>query len=137
MVFLANNEGCAAPLTWHSRKLKRVVKSTTSAETLALLDGIEDCLLIKQIISEMCNGLMLPVIANVDCKNLRDSVYSSKTVEDKRLKIDICTVRDYIRLGELSEVKLVDTNNQLADTLTKSGADATKLKYAIQGRLPV
>ena len=104
---------------------------------LALLDGIEDCLLIKQIISEMCNGVMLPVIANVDCENLRNSVHSSKAVKYKRLKIDICTVRDYIRLGELSEVKLVDTKNQLADTLTKSGADATKLKNAIQGQLPV
>ena len=55
----------------------------------------------------------------------------------KRLKIDLCTVRDYLRLGELTEVSLVDTKSQLADTLTKSGADAAKLKEAIQGHLPV
>ena len=137
IVFLSNKAGLAAPLSWHSRKLKRVVKSTTSAETLALLDGIEDCFLIRQIISELFNGLTLPVFAKVDCKNLHDSVYSSKTVEDKRLKIDLCTVRDYLRLGELTEVSLVDTKSQLADTLTKSGADAAKLKEAIQGHLPV
>lgn len=137
IVFISNASGIAAPLSWHSRKLKRVVKSTTSAETLALLDGIEDCLLIRKIVGELTNGLVLSVIANVDSKNLRDSVYSSKTVEDKRLKIDLCTVRDYLRLKELSEVRLVDTKNQLADTLTKSGADATKLKAAIQGQLPV
>ena len=85
----------------------------------------------------MFNNLLLPVVAKVDCKNLRDSVYSSKTVEDKRLKIDLCTVRDYLRLGELSEVCLVNTKEQLADTLTKSGADPLNLKEAIQGRLPV
>ena len=58
-------------------------------------------------------------------------------VEDRRLKIDIGTVRDYLRLGELSEVKLVDTKNQLDDILTKSGDGACKLRAAIQGQLTV
>ena len=47
IVFLCDESGKAIPLSWHSKKLKRVVKSTTGAETMALLDGIEDCLLVR------------------------------------------------------------------------------------------
>ena len=134
---MCNESGQASPISWHSRKLKRVVKSTTSAETMALLDGIEIGMLISKLINEMYGGLLLPVFARVDCKNLKDSLYSSKTIEDKRLKIDVCTVRDYLRLGELHAFELVDTKSQLADTLTKTGADSTKLIEAVQGRLPI
>ena len=137
IVFLCDESGKGVPLSWHSKKLKRVVKSTTGAETMALLDGVEDCLLMQRVLSELFNGKVVPVVAKVDCKNLHDSVYSSKTVEDKRLKIDLCTIRDYLRLGELSEVCLVNTKEQLADTLTKSGADPARLKEAIQGRLHI
>ena len=104
---------------------------------MALLDGVEDCLLIARLICELQNGLTLPVYSRVDCKNLRDSIYSSKTIEDKRLKIDLCTMRDYLRIGELMGVELVDTKSQLADTLTKTGADSGKLIEAIQGQLPL
>ena len=103
---------------------------------MALLDGVEDCLLIAKLIFELHRGLNLKIISRVDCKNLRDTIYSSKTIEDKRLKIDLCTARDYLRKGELSEVQLVDTRNQLADALTKTGVDCGKLIEAMQGRLP-
>ena len=136
ITFLCNDRGIAAPLSWHSKKLKRVVKSTTSAETMALLDGVEDCFLIAKLVCEMNQGLMLQVFARVDCKNLKDSLYSSKTIEDKRLKIDLCTARDYLRKGELTGVDLVDTKSQLADALTKTGVDCAKLIEAMQGRLP-
>ena len=37
------------PLTWQSRKLRRVVKSTLTAETLALQEVIEVVFTIKEI----------------------------------------------------------------------------------------
>ena len=42
--FLLGQNGHFAPLTWHSKKIKRVVKSTLGAETLALLEGTESSL---------------------------------------------------------------------------------------------
>ena len=42
--FLLGQNGHFAPLTWHSKKIKRVVKSTLGAETLALLEGAESSL---------------------------------------------------------------------------------------------
>ena len=71
IVFLSNAEGTATDL-WHSRK--RVAKSKPNAETLALLDGIEDGIFIRQIVCELLNGILLDVIANVDCKKRCDSV---------------------------------------------------------------
>ena len=73
----------------------------------------------------------LPIQAFSDSKSLVDSVHSSKTLEDNRLKIDICVLRDYLRLGEVEQIGWVDTKEQLADSLTKSGASAQNLLDAL------
>ena len=41
------------PLLWKSHKLKRVVKSAMSAETMALLEGAEHAILLKALIQEI------------------------------------------------------------------------------------
>ena len=75
--------------------------------------------------------------ANHSCDRLqklkKNSVYSSKTIEDKRMKVDICVLRDYIRSGQLSEIKWVDTEHQLADGLTKKGVNLSKLYNVLRG----
>ena len=134
IIFLLGDNGSSAPLSWQSRKLKRVVRSTSGAENQVLLDGIDNAVLIKTMLLEI-SGLnaALPIKVRIDCKNLKDLVYSSKTVEDKQQKIGVCAVREHLRQNVLFDVKWVDTSNQLADALTKAGANANKLIDALQG----
>ena len=73
----------------------------------------------------------LPILGKTDSQSLVDSVYSSKTLEDDRVKVDICVLRDYLRIGELEHIEWVDTKFQLADCLTKSGASSQKLLDAL------
>ena len=97
IIFLLGKNGEYAPLVWKSKKIKRVVKSTLSAETMALLDGVENCYLLKVMLNEIHGqDLTLPITALVDSKSLKDALYSSKTIEDKRLKTDLCVLRDYL-----------------------------------------
>ena len=42
VVFIVDEHGNCSPLTWHSGKIKRVVRSTIAAEALSLCEGIED-----------------------------------------------------------------------------------------------
>ena len=49
IIFLYGNNKYA-PIAWTSRKLKRVVKSTLSAETLALEESLKTCFMIKSLL---------------------------------------------------------------------------------------
>ena len=47
LVFLVNGAHHSSPLSWRSGKIKRVVRSTIAAETLALIEGLEDGLYLQ------------------------------------------------------------------------------------------
>ena len=125
-VIFLESENRVIPLAWQSRKIRRVVKSTLSAETMALMEGAEHCFLLKTMLKEILNT-DVPISVKTDSKSLYDALLTSNTLEDKRLKVDICVVRDYIKKEEIKEVCWIPTEQQLADCLTKSGANPAKL----------
>ena len=81
----------------------------------------------------MCSDKSCDIILITDNKSLQDSVYSTKSIEDKRLKVDICTLRDMLKNKEITEIKWVPSKWQLADVLTKSGASSSKLLEVLSG----
>ena len=56
-----------------------------------------------------------------------------KHLSDKRLKIDICIIREMLSTGDIKEIEWVPKELQLADCPTKSGASPTKLLDALTG----
>ena len=131
--FIVGENGKHAVISWQSKKIQRVVKSTLGAETMALMTGVENCILFSAVVNELYQmSINLPVYGVTDSKSLFDAVYSSKTLEDSRLKIDVAVLRDYLRKNEVKEIGWVATVDQLADALTKSGASTKKLVEAIQ-----
>ena len=54
-MFIEGSNGKYMPLTWQSRKLRRVVKSTITAETLELQKVIEVAFMMKCILLEILN----------------------------------------------------------------------------------
>ena len=69
---------------------------------------------------------------NVDNKSLVDAIYSSKNVEDRRLRVDIAVIKDMVERDELQKVVWVSTKLQLADPLTKRGACSKQLCAALR-----
>ena len=130
IIFLRDERGKRCPIAWQSRKIRRVVKSTLDAETLALVEGAEVCFYIQRIVAEMVNT-ELKINCSVDNKSLVDALHSTKSIDDRRLRIDISILKEMLAKHEINEVSWIDTHSQLANCLTKNGANCTKLISSI------
>ena len=86
---------------------------------------------LANIIADLTSSCPMDVKCFVDNKSLVESLYSSKHVEDRRLRLDMAVIRDMLDRGELHRVSWVDTASQLADCLTKRGASTQRLRDAI------
>ena len=128
IVFLAGEGGRAAPLGWTSNKVRRVVGSTVAAEALSLKMGLDHGYFLRAILADVLNVDMIkiPIIAYVDSNNLYEAVYSTKFVEDKKLRLDIAQIQESIA-KEKVEIRWIPAGSMLADCLTKSGAKADQL----------
>ena len=131
VIFLADENGSRCPLMWKSRKVRRVVKSTLAAETLALLDAAESAFYIRKILEDIGLERTVPIRCLVDNKSLVDALRSMKMVEDKYLRINMACLKDMLSRGDISSVDWVMTNQQLANCLTKKGASPVALVEAI------
>ena len=99
-----------------------------AAECLAMVDAVDAAFLIKSLLEELllCQN-SIKIVSIIDNKSLFDALYSTKTIEDKRLSVDVAAVREKLNNGEIAEVKWVESSKQIADCLTKSGASAERL----------
>ena len=133
IVFLADNRGCKCLVSWQSRKVRRVVKSTLAAETLALLDAAESGIFVASMIGELLNiGSYRPTVkCFVDNKSLVETLHSTRNVDDKHLRINIAVLREMIEKRDIT-VSWVQSAKQLANALTKRGADASLLLSVIR-----
>ena len=131
VIFLRDHKGARCPIYWQSRKIRRVVKSTLSAETMALLDCAEAGVYLANLMADLMSSASIPVKCFVDNKSLVESLQSSKYIDDKRLRLDMAVIRDMLNREELHSVSWVDTASQLADCLTKRGASSQRLRDAI------
>ncbi len=135
VVFVADKSGWCCPLTWQSRKIKKVCKSTLAAESWALLEGLESAELIAIQLKEILQR-SLPLMSCTDCKSLHDAIRTTNTVEDKGLRIPMACIRQKYNRKE-AEFVWVPTHLQLADCLTKAGASSALLRdVLVNGRLP-
>jgi len=135
IIFLADNDGNVSPVSWCSRKLRRVCKSTEAAETMAMLDAIDSCVWIGSLLNEILPDKIEISVIKTDNRSLCDAVHSTTAVEEKRLRVEIAAIRESIRNGEV-KVDWVPKTKQLADCLTKQGADSQKLMEVLEdGRL--
>ena len=131
IIFLADERGNVSPLCWASRKLRRVCRSTVAAEIMAMLDGIDASVWLFHIISEITDIKMDCIKVKTDNMSLCESVHSTTANEEKRLRVEIASIRESIRRKEI-EVEWIENEKQLADVLTKQGADSTKLMRVLQ-----
>ena len=94
LVFIAGG-GKASVLSWRSSKIKRVVRSSTAAESLALSDALDDALFLREMIGELI-GKKLQIHANIDNNNLHTLIHSTTSITEKRLRIEIAAVKEMI-----------------------------------------
>ena len=138
IVFLANEKNRAAPLGWNSNKVKRVVGSTIAAEGLSLQMAIAHAFFLRAVLAEITEVDMfkIPIRAYVDSRNLYEAVYSTKFVEDKKLRCDIAQIQESIE-KEKVDLRWTQAGSMLADCLTKKGVNPDPLLQVLRtGKLP-
>ena len=140
LVFLVDKKNNCNIISWQSKCLKRIVRSTLAAETLAMCDGIDAALYISATYCGIVNGnttRKLPIEVVTDNKPLHDALKSPKYVSDKRLRIDIAALKQLIMNKDIHMIHWVKTDEQLADMLTKNGVSSYKLINTLKtGHLP-
>ena len=91
----------------------------------------QDNAIALQTLFEQWTGTHLPIKIYTDCRSLYESLKQiAPTATEKRLEIDLRTLKESIDSGELA-VERIDTHHQLADALTKQ-MDPSALIYALE-----
>ena len=109
-----------------------MVKSTITAKTLALVDGLDMAIYIGSVLSEILGVQRIPICCYIDNKSLFENIYSTKLVDEKCLRIDIASIKQMIDRGEVAHVKWINAEFQIADSLTKRGASNAKLLHVME-----
>ena len=116
MTFLLGQNGHFSPLTWHSKKIKRVVESTLGVKTLALLEGAESSFLMQLFISKiyrLSSAESTQITCVTDNQSLHGTAYSTKTITDRRSKVDMCVVRDMLQRSGIQFILWTEAGKQL------------------------
>ena len=131
VIFLKGMNGKINPVTWQSKKIRRVVRSTLASEALALADGV-DCvisiaMLLNELLFDKYNANKIPIKCYVDNNDLYQAIYSEKHVTERRLRIELNSLKQLIHSGEITTINWVQTNDQIANVLTKNGASGQNI----------
>lgn len=141
LIVLMGENGKFSPISWQSKRIKRIVRSTLAGETLAMSDGIDNAIFLSTLFAELSTGNtshQVPIICVTDSFSLVDALKSTKFVTEKRLRLEMSLIKELIQTKKVHQVLWSETKNQLADCLTKKGASSALLLQALyEGRWTV
>ncbi|XP_066911985.1 uncharacterized protein [Clytia hemisphaerica] len=116
-----------SPIAWQSKRIKRVVKSTLAAEMLALVEAAESCYWLQSILNEVLGTEGCRIECYIDSQSLYNAANSTTSLSDKRLRVDVAIIREMLQNNEISKLVWVPSKSQLADCLTKKGANTSSI----------
>ena len=120
------------PVTWSANRIRRVCHSSMAAEIMAMNEGLKDGQFVKEVIEEL-TGHRVGMELVTDNKNAFNIIQATTAPQDKRVRCEAAAVREAYLAKEVEEIKLVSgKTGQLADCLTKLGADSSGLLAVVQ-----
>jgi hypothetical protein len=109
-----------APITWQSQKQKVVALSSCEAEYIAATTAACQGVWLSRLLSDLINKEPKAVTLNIDNKSAialcKNPVFHDRS---KHIETRYHFIRECIEDGKIA-VEYMDTNNQLADILTKA-----------------
>ena len=133
VILLVDDNGLYCIITWQSKRIRRVVGSTLAAECLAVVATAEAAVHLQTLLKEIFPPLSFPIHIFSDNDSLVQSCHSTTPVEGKRLQIDIAILRDMLKQSDIKELRWVPSGKNLADCLTKLGANMSYLRNVVHG----
>lgn len=136
IVLLKGKDNISCPLAWRSGKIRRVVRSTLAAEALSMADGLDSAFCLGYLLSEVIFNKpkknMIPIDVCTDNKSLFENIHSTKVVSEKRLRVEIGSIKEMLHKGELSRVSWIESSDQISNCMTKHGASCKSLMDILQ-----
>lgn len=100
LIVLMGENGHFSPFSWQSKRVKRIVRSTLAGEALAMSDGVDNAIFLATLFSEVTAGdaaHVTPVTCVTDSHSLVDALKSTKSVTEKRLCLEISSIKEMIQ----------------------------------------
>jgi hypothetical protein len=102
-----------------SHRLRRVARSTKTAETLAASEAYDRAYYCRALAKWMSQTISHGLLLVLDNSSLYSDVSTTRSPKEKRLKVDLALLREAFETGALSAVIWAETSAQLADAMTK------------------
>ena len=158
VLLLVDGTGNASPgghvqvLDWYARKQPHVCRSTFAAELHAVLDAVNQAIVVQALLTELRHGPMTataladmqgvgklspPLHVCVDAKSVWDSVVADPTAvpADKHLFLHVRKMREWLDDGLIAKWWWIDTTDMLADGLTKGSVPRNALLQVAGGEV--
>ena len=137
-------DGKVIPLTWSSKKIKRVCKEILLAECIALSSAVDQAAVMRDMLIEAIHGDtkkqptdFIPITVYTDSYSLFSNIHSDKRADNLKMRREVAAIRQQIAWKEIKCVKWVPDKLQLADCLTKTTGSPTWLISVLQsGTIP-
>ncbi len=113
------------PIHWSSRKLRRVARSSTTAEILATADAFDMGLYLKALLAELTYDHELHL--NSDSRSVFNLSSTTKEPEERVNKLDLAAMREAHENGELAVISRTPGYYLVADALTKDNRETAAL----------
>lgn len=118
VICLADASNTANIIHWSSVKCKRVTRSVLAGELYGMAHGFDLGAVLKATISKILQK-DIPLILCTDSKSLYDCLVRLGTTLEKRLMVDVMSLRQSYERREVTEVKWIHGSNNPADSMTK------------------
>ena len=118
IILLKDKENKCQPLYWSSHKSRRSSRSVLGSEVMAFADAFDMAFTIKYDM-QMIMKQYIPLNMYTDSLSLFDVLTKSTTTTEKRLMIDLRSVRECYENQELDNVAHIRSQFNPADSLTK------------------
>jgi hypothetical protein len=107
---------------WNSTKCKRVTRSVLASELYGMVNGFDCAIALGTTLNQIARTLgtpPIPVVICTDSKSLYDCLVKLGTTNEKRLMIDIMSLRESYEKREISEIRWINGKDNPADACTK------------------
>ena len=109
-------------LHWNSSKCKRVTRSVLASELYGMMNGFDAGIALSTTLQQITNTLNLPsipIIICADSRSLYECIVKLGTTIEKRLMIDIMSLRESYERREITEIRWIAGKDNPADACTK------------------
>lgn len=127
-------------LHWSSTKCKRVTRSVLASEIYGMVNGFDLGTVISSTLKMITTQLGLPPIPLSICTDsysLYECLVKLGTTKEKRLMVDIMSLRQSYEKREIHEIRWINGNDNPADAMTKASPNKALEKLIDSNELTI